>query len=253
MQSQERSFASLYTMPEPPTIRQSILLGWISSLIGRAYSKQQAQGLPIWLFLLTPVLILRPMCVFSDALSWSTVCDPMDCSLPGSSVHGILQARMLEWVAISSSRGSSWPKDWTCISCFAGGFFYHWVTWEALWDLYLAAYLRPILGTIFSPLKPWDSCFIWESLTCVPQIMVNSSRSFKGVGIILIRFLRKKSKPNDKYIFDDGNRKPRSLNFFFTLLTNMHRWCLNLHFHATSSKPGSLESTGKNTCIITEF
>ena len=69
---------------------------------------------------------------------------------------------------------------------------------------------------------------------------MNGSMSFKGVGIILIGFLRKKSKPNDRYIFDDGNRKPRSLNFFFPLLTNMHRWCLNLNFHATSSKPGSL-------------
>ena len=42
--------------------------------------------------------------------------DPMDCSLPGSSVHGILQARRLEWVATPSSRGSSWPKDRTDIS-----------------------------------------------------------------------------------------------------------------------------------------
>ena len=44
-------------------------------------------------------------------------CDPMVCSLPGSSVHGILQARILEWVAISFSRGSSWPRDQTCIPC----------------------------------------------------------------------------------------------------------------------------------------
>ena len=40
-----------------------------------------------------------------------TLCDPMDCSPPGSSVHGVLQAKILEWVAISSSRGSSWPRD----------------------------------------------------------------------------------------------------------------------------------------------
>ena len=44
-----------------------------------------------------------------------TLCDPMDCSLPGSSVHGILQARILEWVAISSSRGSSQPRDRTSL------------------------------------------------------------------------------------------------------------------------------------------
>ena len=47
----------------------------------------------------------------------------MDCSLPGSSVHGILQARILEWVAMPSSRGSSQPNNWTCISYTAGGFF----------------------------------------------------------------------------------------------------------------------------------
>ena len=51
------------------------------------------------------------------------LCDPMDCSPPGSSVHGILQARTLEWTAMPSSRGSSQPRDQTCISCIAGKFF----------------------------------------------------------------------------------------------------------------------------------
>ena len=55
----------------------------------------------------------------------------MDCSLPGSSVHGILQARILEWVAIPFSRGSSWPRDWTWVSCIAGRFFTIWATREA--------------------------------------------------------------------------------------------------------------------------
>ena len=49
--------------------------------------------------------------------------DCIDYSPPGSSVHGILQARILEWVAMPSSRGSSWPRDQTCISCIAAGFF----------------------------------------------------------------------------------------------------------------------------------
>ena len=49
--------------------------------------------------------------------SWGWLCDPMNCSTADSSVHGILQARILEWVAISSSRGSSQPRDGTCISC----------------------------------------------------------------------------------------------------------------------------------------
>ena len=47
------------------------------------------------------------------AQSWPTLCDPTDCSLPGSSVHGIFQARVLEWIAISFSRGSSRPRDRT--------------------------------------------------------------------------------------------------------------------------------------------
>ena len=47
--------------------------------------------------------------------SYLTLCSPMDCSLPGSSIHGIFQARILEWVAISFSRGSSPLRDWTCL------------------------------------------------------------------------------------------------------------------------------------------
>ena len=52
-----------------------------------------------------------------------TLCNPMDCSLPGSSAHGILQARILEWVAMPSSRGSSQPRDQTQVSHTAGRFF----------------------------------------------------------------------------------------------------------------------------------
>ena len=60
--------------------------------------------------------------------SCPTLCDPTDCSLPSSSVHGILQARILEWVAIPFSRGSCRPRDWTWDSCFAGRFFTIWAT-----------------------------------------------------------------------------------------------------------------------------
>ena len=56
----------------------------------------------------------------SVAQSCPTLCDHVDYSLPGSSTHGIFQARVLEWVAISFSRGSSWPRDWTQVSCIAG-------------------------------------------------------------------------------------------------------------------------------------
>ena len=60
-----------------------------------------------------------------------TLWDPMACSPPGSSVHGILQVRILEWAAISFSRGPSPPRDWTQVSCIAGRFFTIWVTREA--------------------------------------------------------------------------------------------------------------------------
>ena len=60
-----------------------------------------------------------------------TLCDPLDCSPPGSSVHGILQARILDWVAFPFSRGSSWPKRQTCDSCIAGRFFTIWAVREA--------------------------------------------------------------------------------------------------------------------------
>ena len=66
------------------------------------------------------------------SLSHIRLCDPMDCSLPGSSIHGILQASILEWVAISFSRRSSQPRDWTWVSHIAGRCFTIWATREAL-------------------------------------------------------------------------------------------------------------------------
>ena len=65
--------------------------------------------------------------------SCPTLCDTLDCP-PGSSVHGILQARILEWVAMPSSRRSAQPTGWThvsYVSCIAGRFFTHWATWKA--------------------------------------------------------------------------------------------------------------------------
>ena len=68
------------------------------------------------------------------ARSCPTLCDPMDCSPPGSSIHGILQARILEWVAISFSRGTCRPRDQTQVSSIAGRRFTLWATGEAcLW------------------------------------------------------------------------------------------------------------------------
>ena len=97
-------------------------------------------------------ITIRPECVCAQLLQsfWTlwpcdtlwlsvscsvvTLCDPMDCSPPGSFVHGILHARILKWVAMPSSRGSSQPWDpihISCIFCIVGRFFTHWATWEA--------------------------------------------------------------------------------------------------------------------------
>ena len=67
------------------------------------------------------------VCVCVLVIQWCpTLCNPMDYSPPGSSVHGVLQARILEWVTMPSSRGSSWPRDQTRVSCIAHRFFTIW-------------------------------------------------------------------------------------------------------------------------------
>ena len=70
------------------------------------------------------VVTIYHITVFVQLLSCVQLfCDPVDCSPPGSSVHSISKARILEWVAISFSRGSSQPSDQICVSCIAGRFF----------------------------------------------------------------------------------------------------------------------------------
>ena len=71
------------------------------------------------------------ICAVFSRFSRVQLCDPIDCSLSGSSVHEILQARILEWVAMPSSRGSFRPRDWTLASCIVGGFFTCWAIGEA--------------------------------------------------------------------------------------------------------------------------
>ena len=73
--------------------------------------------------------------VLNCAQPCPTLCDSMDYSPPGSSVHGMSQARILEWVAASFSRGSSPPRGWTCascLSCIGSEVLYHWANWEVL-------------------------------------------------------------------------------------------------------------------------
>ena len=84
-------------------------------------------------------------CCRSVTHSYLTLCDPMDCSLPGSSAHGILWQEYWSGLLCPPSKGSSWPRDRThvsCISCIVRWIFYHWATWEA-----------PVC--FYSQLDPW--------------------------------------------------------------------------------------------------
>ena len=102
----------------------------------------------------------------------------MDCSLPGSSAHGILQARILEWVAMPFSRGSSRPMNWTqvsCISCITSEYFTHWATWEApVNDL-----CRPNKLSLEEKLWPTETAY-WkaETLLCQPSGQGPSSQGY---------------------------------------------------------------------------
>ena len=84
---------------------------------------------------------------------WSETvhCSVMSSSLwsPGSSVHGILQARILEWVAIPFSRASSWPRDQTQVSCIAGRFFTVWATREGPHTIYTSSHIQKVYFFIF--------------------------------------------------------------------------------------------------------
>ena len=75
-------------------------------------------------------------CLWFSCYVVCNTCDPVDCSLPGSSVHGISQATILEWGAISFSRGSSQPRDRTWVSRTAGRFFTNWATRQAPCSVY---------------------------------------------------------------------------------------------------------------------
>ena len=115
-----------------------ISIHWISSdIIGVIFNHSRLQ----LLYFIRRVILILIICVFlvclvkytlwicvSTAQSFLILCNAMDCSPPGSSVHGMHQARILGWVAIPFSRVSSWPMNWTQVSCIAGRFF-------TVWDL----------------------------------------------------------------------------------------------------------------------
>jgi len=76
------------------------------------------------------ILYMICACVFSHSVMSNSLQPCGNCSPPGSSIHGILQVGILEWVDISFSRVSSWPRDGTHVSCIGRRIPYHWATWE---------------------------------------------------------------------------------------------------------------------------
>ena len=111
------------------TKRTLTFLAWGTSFVEDNFSTDWGYGMASgWFMHITFIVPFNSIIieVCSVTQSFPTLCNTLDCSLLGSSLHGILQAITLEWVAISFSRGSSWPRDWTCISCtscIAGRFF----------------------------------------------------------------------------------------------------------------------------------
>ena len=98
-----------------------------------------------------------------------TICDPMDWSLLGCSVHGILQARTLEWVDIPFSQGSPWPRDWTRVSCMAGIFFTVWATGKNICKyLNICKYSKQFANfkeTHIDHVSIWGPCLIKDHKT----------------------------------------------------------------------------------------
>ena len=116
----------------------------------------------------TPNFLIRHSRLFTVFVAQLclTLCDPIDHSLPGSSAHVILQVRILEWIAIPFSRGSSWLRDWTGVSWIAGRFFTVWATRgaQALYKL------APISRSIFFHF-PLQS--IWPNHTILSIVTKN--------------------------------------------------------------------------------
>ena len=99
----------------------SPVMGWTVFLPKFICLSSTSESLRMWHY-------LRIKCESVVSQPCPTLCNTMNCTLPCSSVHGTLQARILEWVAIPFSRGSSQPRNQTQVSCIVGRFFTIWVT-----------------------------------------------------------------------------------------------------------------------------
>ena len=142
------------------------------------------------------------------AQSCPTLCDPMECSLPDSSIHGIFQARVLEWVAISFSRGSSWPSNRTWVSRIAGRRLTAWATtcktfavicripFQSLVLLSRISLFQSTLLSLFSHSVTSDTCYPVDFSP--PDSSVHGISQARILDQVAISFSRGSSRPGIK-------------------------------------------------------
>ena len=123
-----------------------------------------------------------------------TLCNPMDCSLPGSSVHGNLQVRILEWLAILSSRGSSRPRAQTQVSYAAGRFFTIWATDKALWSICTCLGLLTFINKLSSRNV---LLYQFSNLSAVLQRVFWPTEGFCLFVRLIRMFSKKSTKPSE--------------------------------------------------------
>ena len=133
----------------------------------------------------------------------------MDCSLPGFSVHGVLQTRMLQWVAISFSRGSSPPRDRTRVSCIASGFFITKPSGKSIYQP-LKFFLKKILLTMRKVSNGHTSpSFLCSLFNCLPNLKLLKQKSIRN---------------SSEYKMRDDVQCP-SIQWTFLIKTNGTRSC----------------------------
>ena len=188
-------------------------------------------------------IFLMPVCLVAQ--SCLTLCNPLDSSPPGSSVRGIFQTRILAWVVISFSRGSSWPRDQTCVSCVADRFFTGWAIREAL--IFLTVWQ---LGSKWKSMKEISRSYQFSLVLDWKIVSFFCCIHIQGKG--------KQSPPNGR---NDKNTQPPWINqhfldqLFYRTAAKSLQSCLTLwpHRERPTRLPSPWDSPGKNTGVGCHF